>query len=129
DLDGDHRADWCVATTNGAACGLEAQSSITTDGAPWSFAFGGTAEPAPPNAALGALADIDHDGRADLCTVRNRAIVCARSQGNGSGPATVLATLPPGPAPVALWLGDIDGDGSADACVDEGATITCVLSR
>lgn len=126
DLDGDHRADWCVTRPTGPACGLDRDRDLTTDGSPWSFAFRGTPDPAPASSAVGALADIDADGRADLCTIRDRAILCARSLGNGFGPQLTFATLPAGGALTALWLGDLDGDGFPDACVEDGASITCV---
>ena len=126
DLDGDHRTDWCVALPGGPSCGLDRDRDLTTDGAPWTFSQYGVAEAAPTGTAVGALADIDGDGRADLCTVRGRAIVCARSQGHGFGPAATFATLPAGGALTALWLGDVDGDGALDACVEDGASVTCV---
>lgn len=126
DLDGDHRTDWCVALPGGPACGLDRDRDLTTDGASWTFSQYGIAEPAPTGTDVGALADIDGDGRADLCTVRGRAITCARSQGHGFGPATTLATLPAGGPLTALWLGDLDGDGALDACVEDGAVVTCV---
>lgn len=126
DLDGDHRADWCVSRPNGPACGLDRDRDLTTNGSPWGFAFRGITDQAPASPALGALADIDADGRADLCTVRDRTILCARSQGNGFGPQLAFATLPPGGVITALWLGDLDGDGLPDACVEDGGSITCV---
>ncbi|MCW5806714.1 MAG: VCBS repeat-containing protein, partial [Deltaproteobacteria bacterium] len=130
DLDGDHRADWCVETPAGAACGLDRhRTTLTSDGVPWSYSFAGVVEPAPADTNLGALADVDGDGRADLCTVRDRRILCARSQLFGFGPSVPLAALPAGPSPVALWLGDLDGNGIADACVDDTTQIRCVLVR
>ncbi|CAN5920819.1 hypothetical protein BH11MYX3_BH11MYX3_36400 [soil metagenome] len=126
DLDGDGRADWCVSRPTGPACGLDRDRDLTTDGSPWSFALRGTQDPAPASSALGALADIDADGRADLCTIRDRSIVCARSQGHGFGPQLTFATLPPGGPLTALWLGDLDGDGIPDACVEDGLDIICV---
>ncbi|MBL0220200.1 MAG: VCBS repeat-containing protein [Myxococcales bacterium] len=126
DLDGDQRADWCVARPSGPACGLDRDRDLTTDGAPWSFAQSGSPDPSPASPAVGALADLDGDGRADLCTLRDRAIVCARSSGHGFGPQTVFATLPPGGPLTALWLGDLDGDGRVDACVEDGVMIICV---
>jgi hypothetical protein len=126
DLDGDHHADWCVARPDGPACALDRDRDLTTDGTPWSFALGGTPDAAPTDTTVGAMADIDGDGRADLCTIHGRAIVCARSNGHGFGPATTLATLPAGGPLTALWLGDLDGDGRLDACVEDGAAIVCV---
>jgi hypothetical protein len=133
DLDGDRRADWCALSDGVAFCGLDELSPITTDGVPWSFSLSGIADPAPTDAALGALADVDGDGRADLCTVRGPAgayrIECARSQGFGFGPLVVLGTLTSIETPTGLWLGDVDGDGVADACVDDGTSVSCVRCR
>lgn len=126
DLDGDHRADWCVALPDGPACGLDRDRDLTTAGNPWAFAQRGVRDPAPASTAAGALGDIDGDGRADMCRVQDRTIACARSQGHGFGPATTLATLPPGGPVTALWLGDLDGDGTLDACAEDGANVTCV---
>jgi len=126
DLDGDHRADWCVSLPEGPACGLDRDRGLTTDGATWSFSQAGVREAGPIDTAVGALGDIDGDGRADLCTARDRTITCTRSQGNGFGPAVTLASLPPGGPLTALWLGDLDGNGSLDACVEDGPAVTCV---
>lgn len=128
DLDGDRQADWCTATETGPACAVEAQRELTTDGAPWGYSFAGNVDIAPATTATVALADIDGDGRADLCRTREDRIVCARSQGRAFGPSTAtLAILPNQSAASALWLGDLDGDGRADPCVDAGATIVCAV--
>ncbi len=130
DLDGDRHADWCAGTqADGTACGLDSLRLLTTDGVPWSWSQTGVIEPAPESTAIGALGDIDGDGRADLCMAWNRRIACARSQSFAFGPSLTLAELPPGPPLAVLWLGDLDGDGTADACVEDAATITCVRAR
>ena len=82
----------------------------------------------PATTATVALADVDGDLRADLCTTRQDRVVCARSQGRAFGPlATTLAILPNQSVASALWLGDLDGDGRADACVDADASIICAV--
>ena len=127
DLDGDGADDWCATTSSGPACGLAAEASTTTDGAPWMYASGGIAETVPDDPALTAVADIDGDGDADLCAIDGSDVMCARSQRRAFGPLATLLEAPV--APTALWLGDLDGDGRADACVDLGDTIACALSR
>ncbi len=128
DLDGDHQADWCAATDNGPACAVEAQRDLSTDGAPWAYSQGGVVDVAPATTATVAVADIDGDGRADLCSPREDRIVCARSQGRAFGPrATTLAILPNQSVASAVWLGDLNGDGLNDVCVDTGAAITCAV--
>lgn len=121
DLDADQRADWCAATPSGAACGRDADRILTSDGVPWSYASRGVVDPAPGAAAIGALHDIDGDGRDDLCAVEGREILCARSQAHGFGPRVPVGTLPPGGAPTGLWF-HLDR-----ACVDDGATLACVV--
>jgi LmbE family N-acetylglucosaminyl deacetylase len=126
DLDGDHHADWCALAADGPACGLTSESDVTTDGVPWGFAFGGVVETPPHDAALTDIADIDGDGDGDLCApVGDGTIACARSNGHGFGPRTVVAVLPNGAQAVAMWLGDLDGDGRADVCADLGDSIAC----
>jgi len=120
DLDGDRQADWCAATASGLACGRDADRALTDDGVPWSFALAGAVDPAPDNTSIGAVHDIDGDDRADLCTVEDRAIVCARSQGHGFGPRVTIGTLPPGGPATGLWF------ARDRACVDDGTTLACV---
>jgi hypothetical protein len=119
DLDGDGDVDWCNTTPAGASCGRGADRALTDEGTPWTFYMGGVADPTPLDPALGALTDIDGDGLADLCTVHDRRVVCARSQRYGFGPAVVVATLPPGGTPRALWMFGSSG------CVDDDTSLTC----
>jgi LmbE family N-acetylglucosaminyl deacetylase len=131
ELDGDRNGDWCAASPHGPVCAPSGETTITrADGVPWGFSLGGVLDPSPQDADTGALADVDGDGRADLCglDMENDRVACARSQGRGFGPRTTLFAWPAGVAPTALWLGDLDGDGKADACVDASATIDCALS-
>lgn len=134
DLDGDATADWCMPTAAGPVCGLDADRAITSDGAPWGFAFhtqveGSVAtDGAVSDQMHGAVADISGDGRADLCVVLGGNVECALSQGHGFGPRFPVLTLPASSTAEALWLGDLDGDGKADPCVDDGTTIFCTLS-
>jgi LmbE family N-acetylglucosaminyl deacetylase len=129
-LDRDQRADWCAVppgSTTGPACAVDRDRGLTTDGAPWAYSQGGTIENSDGlTADTTDLADIDGDGRADLCTVRDNRVSCALAQDHAFGPRATLAILP-APA-TALWLGDLDGDGRADACTSDGATITCAIS-
>ena len=128
DLDGDQQADWCAATDSGAACAVEAQRDVTTDGSPWGFSQTGMVDVAPANSATVAISDIDGDGRADLCAPREDRIVCARSQGRAFGPrTTTIAILPNQSVASALWLGDLDGDGRDEPCVDTGTDIVCAI--
>jgi hypothetical protein len=131
DLDGDHRADWCAATSSGPGCGRAADRAASTDGASWGFSFGGVVEDSAaagptPDTSTAAIADVDGDGRADLCGIDGAAVTCALSEGFAFDPQFPLLALPAPPS--ALWLGDLDGDGRADACVDLGTTIACGIS-
>ena len=126
ELDGDGYADWCTQTQAGPACGTQAQANRTTDGSPWAFSVGGTVQASPAATAdTAGLADVDGDGRADLCELEGDRVMCARSQSRGFGPRATLATIQDA---TALWLGDLDGDGKADACVDTGVAVSCALS-
>jgi len=132
DLDGDRRADWCSRTPTGIACGVELLSSVTTDGVPWTYSLSGIRDPFPADLETGGMADIDGDGRDDLCGIFDRGtgpqLACARSQGFGFGPLAIVTTLPAGDY-TALYLGDLDGDGRADGCADDGSTVFCARSR
>jgi LmbE family N-acetylglucosaminyl deacetylase len=108
ELDGDHEPDWCVSTPQGLACGLGAEREVTTTGDPWGYAFGGiaegsTADGGPVDTASAAFADINGDGRGDVCLVRGGLIVCAQSQGHGFGPRAPFAQLPAGMVPTGIW--------------------------
>jgi LmbE family N-acetylglucosaminyl deacetylase len=124
DLDADGAADWCTATPAGPACARAVD--ITSDGAPWGFASMGVVENATGlDAGTAALADVDGDGRADLCVLDGTRIACAFAQDTKFGPRATVATIPPA---TSLWLGDLDGDGRADFCTSDATTISCAFA-
>jgi LmbE family N-acetylglucosaminyl deacetylase len=132
-LDFDTQPDWCFLDNTSmpdspsaisAACAVAAEAN---DPWLWSFASGDRfpyPELEPPDKV--ALVDIDGDGRADLCSLSAAGVACARSQGRGFGPLSVLASPLIGDS---LALGDLDGDGLPDACVATAAAVTCAVNR
>src|SRR5262249_30241555 len=95
------------------------------------------------------FADLDGDGRADVCGRAPSGILCARSLGaiDSKGESPGVLRRPMSHARVHLtemadargWmapeyattiaLGDVDGDGRADVCGRSRAGIVCALSK
>jgi hypothetical protein len=128
DLDGDGAADWCAFTDAGPACGVSAD--VTTA---WGYSQEGMVEGSTPmdgriDVPLRALADVDGDGRADLCELVADRVMCAISQGDAFRPRTIWLDLPAATHVTALWAGDLDGDHKADVCVGTMQEISCALS-
>jgi hypothetical protein len=82
------------------------------------------------------LADVDGDGRADVCASLGFGIACAKVLPSGEcGPAEKWSLWDDPMSPAALRgavaavrFGDVDGDGKADACVVSERGIGCALS-
>jgi LmbE family N-acetylglucosaminyl deacetylase len=125
DLDGDGMADWCADSAMGPACATVAEQDVTTDGSLAAFAQAGVVM--APVLAIDsvAMADVDGDGRADLCSISTTdptRVQCAFGQGGKLGPPATVAIVP---AATSLWLGDIDGDGVADLCTSDATSVSC----
>lgn len=130
DLDGDGQADWCAATAQGPACSLEADHATTQDGVAWGYAWQQIIENSAgdgplPDTAAAVFTDIDGDGRADLCTVRDGAIACARSLGRGFSPRAAIGHLPAGMIPTSLWAEPASPAGPPRLCAADATTIAC----
>jgi hypothetical protein len=138
DVDGDGRADACSRAAAGIACarnvGQRFDAARTwladlSDARGWSAA---------KYASTVQLADVDGDGRADVCGRSQRGVVCALSTGKG------FARLEPWSsgtdfADEAGWdrspaffgslrFGDLNGDGRDDVCGRGPGGIVCALS-
>jgi peptidoglycan/xylan/chitin deacetylase (PgdA/CDA1 family) len=127
DVDGDGKADACTRTSTGVACARNvgrkfdpARSWLAdmTDARGWRDA---------KYASTVQLADVDGDGRADVCGRGPTGVQCALSTGKGFGrldkwsAATELADG-------ALHFGDLNGDGRDDVCGHTQEGIVCALS-
>jgi hypothetical protein len=134
DVDGDGKADLCVRGDAGIRCYTSAETPLGTaiDGPPWSDDQGWGATRFYSTIRL---ADIDGDGKEDLCARAAAGLRCHRATGagfeaesiagppwsdeNGLGAARYYTTL---------RMGDVDGDGKADACIRNAKGVECVLS-
>ena len=134
DLDGDGRADVCGRDPSGITCALAGSGG--TFGAPfagpaWSDKSGWRPE---AYASTIQFADVNGDGRGDVCARAAAGITCAASTGSGfgppfAGPAWSDAAGWAVPAAYAtVQLADVDGDGKADVCGRGAAGITCAAS-
>jgi hypothetical protein len=133
DLDGDGRSDVCARGATGLDCwrALDGRFGERIEGPRWSDASGWSAI---ARWATIRLADVDGDGRDDVCARGESGLSCVRSTGDGFG------ALVPGPALreadgwtsastfASLRFGDVDGDGRADACAREQDRTRCWLS-
>ena len=121
DVDGDGRADACLRAsgTRGLVCrastgrafGAEREGSAGASLGPLATMERGAARAV-------ALADLNGDGHADLCTTDDDGVHCALARGGRAfaGRSTWAAGRLG-----AIGLADLDGDGRADLCATDGA--------
>ena len=74
DLNGDGRADECHAAEDGLRCALASRHGLLSDSV---WLPRGRADGTPWLTGRLLLADVNGDGRADLCAVANADVACA----------------------------------------------------
>ncbi|MBX3247072.1 MAG: VCBS repeat domain-containing M23 family metallopeptidase [Myxococcales bacterium] len=134
DVDGDGRADVCARAAAGIRCALAGAEGFgeTFVGPEWSDASGWGAM---QYWSTIRLADVNGDGRADLCGRDAEGLRCAFSSGAGFAEPVLVAPLSDasGWADLSnygtLRVGDVDGDGAADLCLRANAGIRCYAWR
>ncbi|MBN1771582.1 MAG: VCBS repeat-containing protein [Deltaproteobacteria bacterium] len=133
DVNGDGKADVCIRRNAGMYCSLSSGTGFPTTfaGPAWSDAAGWNA---PEHWSTIRLADVNGDGKADLCGRSDTDYRCHLSTGTGFGGPLV------GPdwSDAAGWnrlehystirLGDVNGDGKADLCGRSADRVRCWLS-
>jgi hypothetical protein len=132
DIDGDGKADLCARGANGVSCWLSdgVRFGSRLVGPAWTDA-GGWDDVSRWSTIR--LADVDGDGKADLCARSRGDFRCHLSLGAGFGPAV------PGPplSDAAGWnlperfstlrMADLDGDGTVDVCGRGADGVECWL--
>ncbi|MBO6938588.1 MAG: VCBS repeat domain-containing M23 family metallopeptidase [Deltaproteobacteria bacterium] len=133
DVNGDRLADLCARTTEGFECWLSSGTAFETrvEGPRWSDDLGWGAM---QYWSTIRMADIDGDGRADVCARSATDLRCHRSLGDAfeADPTLMDATY----ASELGWddeskfatlrVGDIDGDGRDDLCLRSDTEIRCL---
>ena len=130
DVDGDGRSDVCARADAGVLCWLADGAGFPTRiaGPEWSDALGWAA---PQYASTIRAADIDGDGRDDLCARGVAGVDCWVSDGAGFptrviGPALSNDAGWDDPAFYpSIAMPDIDGDGRDDLCARASAGVRC----
>jgi hypothetical protein len=140
DVDGDGHADVCGRSREGLVCAL-ARGPRFTHPRKWSagadFSDGDSTPWARDASFYGTLrlADLNGDGRADICGRSREGLRCALSTGRSFTRATVWL---PELGDAQGWssaaradsvqLGDINGDGRADVCARDAEGVACALA-
>jgi GH25 family lysozyme M1 (1,4-beta-N-acetylmuramidase) len=133
DINGDGQSDVCGRGAAGITCSVsqKGKAATTITGPAWSDAAGWDK---PEHYWSIQTADIDGDGKGDLCGRDANGVVCALSSGTGFGPEL----RGPNWGDSSGWskpqyystfqFGDVDGDGKADLCERGAAGMVCALS-
>lgn len=131
DLDGDGRADACAwlprEGTSGASlervqCALSSAHGWDQSVVGAGLLEGGARAASVLESSTLRTADVDGDGRADVCVRHEGRLACALGRGRSFGELVI------GPAwaeDAPLWLADVDGDGAADACLRRSEGLVC----
>jgi peptidoglycan/xylan/chitin deacetylase (PgdA/CDA1 family) len=141
DINGDGRADVCGRAIGGIRCAL-ANTSGTGFNAPGWWSSGADFSDADGWGAHESyyaslrLADVNGDGKADLCGRAIRGIVCALSTGSSFAAVTDWKTNEysdslnwlPSKYGTTIQFGDLNADGKADVCGRGTAGMVCALS-
>ncbi len=133
DLDGDGKADLCLRATSGITCFRSTGTALAPAlaGPPLSDAAG---YGALSRFSTIRLADVNGDGKADLCVRAAADFRCYPSTGSGFGAALVGPALPAadGWEEVEQYgtirMGDVNGDGKDDLCARAASGMKCWLS-
>jgi hypothetical protein len=131
DVDGNGKADVCGRDATGMRCWLSDGAGFPTEivGPAWADASGW--DDSMYYATI-RLADVDADGKADLCARAASGYRCHLSTGDGFGEAVSGPewSNESGWSDYDNWstirLGDVDADGDLDLCARANAGIRCV---
>jgi peptidoglycan/xylan/chitin deacetylase (PgdA/CDA1 family) len=148
DLNGDGRADICGMDSIGIVCAHSELKRTETSALQYArFTPWGQGHDAPPLPARNFdLADLQGDGRLDLCTRAYDGIACASAAPNGGLGPLRLISAPQPDAPddatdfseadgwdetmrASIHFADVDGDGRADACGLGPRGVVCAHSH
>ena len=130
DVDGDGKADACSRTSQGIACARNLGGRFDTARAWLADMSDAQGWAAARYASSVQLADIDGDGKADVCGRSPRGVVCALSTGKGFAKLdrwSQGADFTDGRSG-SLRFGDLNGDGREDVCASGPEGIACALS-
>lgn len=131
DLDGDGKADLCARANDGVLCRTSVTGVLAdaVDGPPLDDASG-FADPSRWSTLR--MADVDGDGRDDLCAATDAGLSCWRSTGTGFDAAPwVIVELAADAGFVGasqygtIRTGDLDADGRADVCARRSDGVAC----
>ncbi|MBI5531897.1 MAG: VCBS repeat-containing protein [Deltaproteobacteria bacterium] len=133
DIDGDGKADVCARAAAGIKCFLSDGKGFPTavDGPAWSDAAGWNAI---EYYSTIRMADVDGDGKADICGRASDGVHCWLSDGKGFPTEVVgpkLSNASGWSKPeyyLTLRMADVNGDGRADICARAAAGFACWLS-
>ena len=136
DVNGDGKADVCGHGGSGIICAVSTGTSFTMGGT-WTTSFkGGVWDTAENHYATIQFADVNGDGKADVCGRDVSGIVCSLSTGTSFGAATLWDN---GFGDSTTWtqpehwktisFPDVNGDGKADVCGRGALGIYCALSN
>jgi peptidoglycan/xylan/chitin deacetylase (PgdA/CDA1 family) len=137
DVNGDGRADVCGRGAAGMYCALSDGARFRPKTAWKTDDFSNAAGWLPPQYSTTIqLADLNGDGRADVCGRGVSGLVCALSTGSGFGPMVqtpdMFGDADHWPSAAARYrsirLADVDGDGKADVCGRNATGIVCAFS-
>ncbi len=130
DINGDRKEDLCMRTQSGMECYLSDGNGFPTKvaGPGWSDAGGWGAM---QYWSTIRLADVNGDGRADLCARDNAGLRCHFSEGTSFADSIEVGALSDasGWADASnyqtLRIGDVDGDRAQDLCIRANAKMIC----